>query len=60
MLDDLSYTTDVINGFGHQQAYIRSPRSSRDFIWAVSTSHAAGNSSIASPASSSKMLRTRR
>lgn len=42
MLDDLSYTTDVINGFGHQQAYIRSPRSSRDFIWAVSTSHAAG------------------
>lgn len=42
MLTDLTYTTRVINGFGHQQAFIRSPHSSRDFIWSASTSHAAG------------------
>lgn len=42
MLTDLTYTTRVINGFGHQQAFIRSPHSSRELIWSVSTSHAAG------------------
>ncbi len=42
MLTNLSYTTRVINGFGHQQAYIRSPHSSREFIWTFGTSHAAG------------------
>lgn len=42
MLNDLSYTSHVINGFGHQRAFIHSPHSSNEFIWSVSTTHAAG------------------